>query len=64
MKDFTMSMYASEKELYKAKAEYYQQLSSDAIYLLKVVAGNANARMSLAEPFEETLDLFLESLDE
>jgi hypothetical protein len=26
MKDFTMSMYASEKELYKAKAEYYEKL--------------------------------------
>ncbi len=26
MKDFTMNMYASEKELYKAKAEYYEGL--------------------------------------
>ena len=24
MKDFTMSMYTSEKDLYKAKAEYYE----------------------------------------
>lgn len=25
MKDFTMSMYASEKDLYKPKAEYYEK---------------------------------------
>ena len=31
MKDFTMSMYSSEKELYKAKAEYYENILK-AIY--------------------------------
>lgn len=34
MKDFTMSMYASEKDLYKAKAEYYEQKLGFAVSLL------------------------------
>lgn len=35
MKDFTMSMYASEKDLYKSKAEYYEQKLKFAASLLK-----------------------------
>lgn len=34
MKDFTMSMYASEKDLYKPKAEYYEQKLGFAVSLL------------------------------
>lgn len=34
MKDFTMSMYASEKDLYKSKAEYYEQKLKFAVSLL------------------------------
>ena len=34
MKHFTMSMYASEKDLYKAKAEYYEQKLKFAVSLL------------------------------
>lgn len=35
MKDFTMSMYASEKDLYKAKAEYYEDQLDKALDMLK-----------------------------
>lgn len=34
MKDFTMSMYSSEKDLYKAKAEYYEGKLKFAVSLL------------------------------
>jgi hypothetical protein len=62
MKDFTMSMYASEKELYKAKAEYYEQLLVRATCLLRDT-NNFLGKMG-AYTLEEKIDKFLEGLDE
>ena len=44
MKDFTMSMYASEKELYKAKAEYYENKLKFAVSLLADALSSDDSR--------------------
>ncbi len=40
MKDFTISMYLNEKDLYKAKAEYYEDQFLKAKKLLKQVCSD------------------------
>lgn len=62
MKDFTMSMYASEKELYKAKAEYYEQLLVHATCLLQDSRNFIEERGAYI--LEVKISKFLESLDE
>lgn len=62
MKDFTMSVYASEKELYKAKAEYYEDLFYKAENLLRIARDSLGNRGDPAT--EGKIDRFLESLDE
>lgn len=64
MKDFTMSMYKSKEDLYKAKAEYYEGIANTATSLLEEVASNSTVMMYLSHVFEDKLDKFLESLNE
>ena len=66
MKDFTMSMYASEKDLYKAKAEYYEKKLKFAVSLLTDTLNADDAQCNfLGQRLYDQIEEFIgEVLDE
>jgi hypothetical protein len=65
MKDFTMSIYTSKEELYKAKAEYYENKFKFAVSLLADALSSDDSRCCdfLGASLYDQIDEFIKGVE-